>query len=260
MNGELYQICMLVNAARNAITTKKEFTYTCDRYVNSIKFRFISHDASSWEKAGEAGNPREWFEYCMEKGVYDIKFFTPLQVSDRALLGYANAIQSSILTAYRDNLITYWVAAWKFDKSLQKWNIEYQECKWDNPPLIMPQFRNNINAFGDILLRIGEFADRIGYKAFGDTFRNAYDILNGKSEIPDRYPNGEPFRLPDLSEEKKRIFCASSIADVFGAMGSWNDSPPYDAEEKGMGDDYENLSNELLKQIRLAALYAINEN
>ncbi|MDE6742896.1 MAG: hypothetical protein K2J95_03340 [Lachnospiraceae bacterium] len=66
--------------------------------------------------------------------------------------------------------------------------------------------------------------------------------------------------LPDLSEENKRMFYASSIADVFGAMGSWNDGPPYSAYEKGLEDDYEKLSNELLKQIRLAALYAINEN
>lgn len=27
-------------------------------------------------------------------------------------------------------------------------------------------------------------------------------------------------------EKKKRIFHAAAIADVFGAMGSWNDSPP----------------------------------
>ncbi|MDE6712320.1 MAG: hypothetical protein K2K20_01095, partial [Lachnospiraceae bacterium] len=61
-------------------------------------------------------------------------------------------------------------------------------------------------------------------------------------------------------EENRRMFYASSKADVFGAMGSWNDGPPYSAHEKGLDNEYENLSNELLKQIRLAALYAINEN
>ncbi|MDE7445785.1 MAG: hypothetical protein K2N15_08820 [Lachnospiraceae bacterium] len=78
--------------------------------------------------------------------------------------------------------------------------------------------------------------------------------------MPATYPNSKQIHLPDISEEKKRMFYASSIADVFGAMGSWNDSPPYYAHEKGLDDDYESLSNELLKQIRLAALYAINEN
>lgn len=38
MNGEMFQLCMLVNAARNAIIKKKDFTYLCDEYVSSVKF------------------------------------------------------------------------------------------------------------------------------------------------------------------------------------------------------------------------------
>lgn len=260
MNGEMSQICMLVNAARNAITTKKEFIYLSNEYENSIKFCFIPHRTLFREKSVEAVNPQEWFRYCMKNGVYNIKFLTPLQVSDRALLGFSNVNRSCILTFYKHNLVTYWIATWEFDRSQQKWNVEYQEYKWDNPPPITPQFENNIKEFREILLKIGAFADQIEFKNFGDIFRNAYDILSGKSEIPDTYSNGKPIHLPDVSEEKKRMFYASSVADVFGAMGSWNDSPPYYAHEKGMDSDYENLSNELLKQIKLAALYAINEN
>ena len=260
MNGEMHQICMLVNAARNSITTKKEFTYLCDDYVNSIKFCFLPHKTLFREKSVEAGDPQEWFRYCMEKGVDDIKFLTPLQVPDRALLGFSNVHRSCILTAYKKDLVTYWIATWEFDKDQKKWNVVYQEYQWDNPPSTMSQFENNSKEFKDILLRIGEFADQIEFKNFGDIFRNAYDILSGKSEIPNQYPGGRPIHLPDLSEENKRMFYASSIADVFGAMGSWNDGPPYSAYEKGLEDDYEKLSNELLKQIRLAALYAINEN
>lgn len=65
--------------------------------------------------------------------------------------------------------------------------------------------------------------------------------------------------LPEVPEENLRIFEAASTADVFGAMGSWNDSPPYMAHEIGLDKEYEFLSNKLLKQIRLATLYAINE-
>ncbi|WP_011991675.1 hypothetical protein [Campylobacter curvus] len=42
-------------------------------------------------------------------------------------------------------------------------------------------------------------------------------------------------------------------------MGSWNDSPPYMAQQKGLGKEYDELSDELLCQNRLALLYAINE-
>ena len=55
------------------------------------------------------------------------------------------------------------------------------------------------------------------------------------------------------------MFAAASKADVFGAMGSWNDSPPYAAHEKGLDAEYDQLSAELLKNIRLAILYAVNE-
>lgn len=55
------------------------------------------------------------------------------------------------------------------------------------------------------------------------------------------------------------MFEAASIADVFGAMGSWNDSPPYMAHKKGLDKEYETLSADLLRNIRLAILYAINE-
>lgn len=50
------------------------------------------------------------------------------------------------------------------------------------------------------------------------------------------------------------------MADVFGAMGSWNDGPPYCAHLKGLDNEYEGLSNELLRQSRLAVLYAVNED
>ncbi len=42
-------------------------------------------------------------------------------------------------------------------------------------------------------------------------------------------------------------------------MGSWNDSPPYMAQEKGLEKEYETLSDQLLKQIRSAILYSVNE-
>ena len=63
----------------------------------------------------------------------------------------------------------------------------------------------------------------------------------------------------ELPETNKKLFYASDICDVFGAMGSWNDSPPCYAAEKGLENEYNNLSSELLTQIRLALLYSVNE-
>ena len=49
----------------------------------------------------------------------------------------------------------------------------------------------------------------------------------------------------ELPEINKRLFYVSDISDVFGAMGSWNDSLPCYAAEKGLESEYQNLSSEL---------------
>lgn len=258
MNGELLQLCMLVNGARNAMKCKRDFTFSQDEYINSIEFKFAPRKYLFGVRYYCARDPREWFSRCVQQGISDVKFLAPVRVKDRALLGYANVSSACIVTFYKNKLVTYWTAAWEFDRAIKKWNVKYQEHEWDNAPSDPPQFKDNAHELEDILVRISEFADLIGSKGFGNVFRNARGILRGESEIPEKYPNGKRIWVPAISEKKKRMFFAASIADVFGAMGSWNDDPPYCAHEKGLDKEYETLSDELLKQIRLTALYVIN--
>lgn len=104
--------------------------------------------------------------------------------------------------------------------------MEYQEYQWENPPEEKPRFQNNTAELADILLRIGEFADRIECGSFGKIFRNAREILNGGKAIPDRHDSGMPVLLPRIPEAEKRLFFAASMEDVFDAMGFWNDDLP----------------------------------
>ncbi|MCR5721847.1 MAG: hypothetical protein K6G72_05855 [Lachnospiraceae bacterium] len=64
--------------------------------------------------------------------------------------------------------------------------------------------------------------------------------------------------IPALEPEKLRMFLAASKADVFGGMGSWNDSPPYMAHKKGLSREYDILSQELYVQTREAVMFAVN--
>ena len=66
--------------------------------------------------------------------------------------------------------------------------------------------------------------------------------------------------LPELPEAKMKLYFAADISDVFGAMGSWNDSPAAKAAEMGISDEYEMVSKELIAHNRLALMYAINED
>lgn len=260
MNGELQQLCMLVNGARNAVTGKREFVFSQEEYVNSIEFNFLPRKTLFGTKPYCAEDPNAWFSQCIDRGVRDVKFLVPLKAGNRRLLGFSNTNAGCIVTFYKNGRVTYWTASWEFDRTIKMWNVKYQEQIWEKVPQEPLRLDDNFSALEGILFRISEFADLIGFQGFGDVFRNAHSVLTGKSEISENYPNGKRRWLPDVPEKKKRMFYAASEADVFGAMGSWNDSPPWYAHERGLDKEYEDLSDELLKQIRLAAMYAVNED
>ena len=104
--------------------------------------------------------------------------------------------------------------------------------------------RDNSAEFENVLVQIRDFASKIGCENFAQTFDNA---LKTYGQTPCLEPQ------PSL-----RAFAAAGIAEVFGAMGSWNDEPPSMAQEIGLGDEYDRLSDELLAQKNLAILFAIN--
>ena len=53
-------------------------------------------------------------------------------------------------------------------------------------------------------------------------------------------------------------YLAADAADVFGAMGSWNDEPASAAREQHKDKDYATLSDRLLCSVRLMTMYAVN--
>jgi len=93
---------------------------------------------------------------------------------------------------------------------------------------------------------------------FKNIFRKAFNILNGESfeNIRNTFYGQTLFKIPEINA---RLFYSAKISNVFGGMGSWNDSPPYYAHEKGLEIEYDSLTEELLTQIRLALLYSVNE-
>jgi len=255
MNGELYQICSIAVAAKNALKNKRDIMYTPMKYENKTEFKFCKKN-SFFLKRYTAKNVSAWFNYCVKKGLQDIKLLIPVEIKRRGLLGFSNAIYNSLLCFY-ENKLFYFTPQWDFDSHKEAWNICYHEYLWENPPDGKPQFSDNSEELADILNKIKNFAIEIEFPGFAVVFQKACDILNGVCDFKNIDNYGTP--LLELPEKNLRIFKAAEVADVFGAMGSWNDSPPYYAHEKGLGKEYEELSAELSRQVRLAILYAINE-
>lgn len=255
MNGQMYQICSIVAAGKKAIQTDSMIQYIPARY-EKVAFSFLPEKKLFRTKKYIAPNVSAWFAYMKKKGLQDIKFLCPVTVKDRQLLGFSNTTESCILCFFKNGKTSYFVADWQFDSEKKCWNTLYSEHEWTNPPPEKPRFENNTDSFRQVLSEIQSFADQIGYKGFAHTFKSAENLLDGSNEYPDEKYG---LALPKIPQDHLQIFEAASCADVFGAMGSWNDSPPCTAHEKGLDKEYENLSNELLKNIRLALLYAVNE-
>ena len=72
-------------------------------------------------------------------------------------------------------------------------------------------------------------------------------------------PSGYPQPTPPLPQPFLGVWNAVSYASVTGAMGSWNDSPPCIAAELHCGKRYDELTQRLIDQNRLAVTFAANE-
>ncbi len=253
MNGEMHQICSITAAAKKALADNSPIKYTPMKYEKSIAFSCLNLDNTD---KYTAKNVFDWFNFITKRGLSDIKFLCPVSVKERNILGFVNTNGSCILCFFYNNLVTYFTSHWEFDSEEKKWSILYSEKEWINPPSGKPRFENNKKSLKKILTDIGDFAVKIGADNFARIFEKAKNILDGSEKYPYERIGYEPLPIPS---ENLELFEAASIADVFGAMGSWNDEPPYMAEEKGLRKEYEALSSELLKNLRLAALYAVNE-
>lgn len=252
MNGEMLQACRLVAAAKLALQKKEGINYESLKYEKSIVFDFLPQKSFFGTKTYRASNVKEWFEKCQSYGLQDIKLLMPKTVKDRSLLGFSNTAQDSLVCFYKDGKVTYFTAGWDFDNTQKLWDITYTEHLWENAPQGRPSFADNTKEFAEVLEKIEILARDIDCDGFAEVFHSAGTIL--RDGVKDT--SGIGISLP---EKNYGLFMAASKADVFGAMGSWNDSPPYMAHEKGLEERYEELSEELLMQLRLAILYAVNE-
>ncbi len=256
MNGQMYQIASIVAASKKAMKLSEAIQYYPAKYENSIKFAFLPQKGFLETEKYIASNVSEWFEQIKINGVLDVKLLCPYTVKDRSRLGFSNTTESCILCFHKNGKVTYFVPDWQFDDVKKQWNILYSENNWSDPPSEKPRFENNTDSFREVLLSISELARKIECEYFADVFTMAVNLLDGSDDYPDKKYD---LKLPPLPQQNLQLFEAASIADVFGAMGSWNDSPPYMAHIKGLDKEYESLSTELLKNMRLAILYAINE-
>ena len=171
----------------------------------------------------------------------------------RHLLGFANTSQGALVCFWKNGKASYFVPVWDFDSKRNGWNICYREQRNVTISKDVFSYSNKIEEFKYVLIDIGSFAEKIGFPYFSDVFHKAYEGLHDFAKI-------DEYNVPEhIPNELKGIYYAVETADVFGAMGSWNDSPPCYAHEMGLDKEYNSLSDRLLQQIRYHLMYVTNE-
>ena len=196
---------------------------------------------------------RRWIEQCLKLGLKDAGLSIPTFVKDRALLGFSGMNVNGIVCCFED-FDGVFTPDWKYDRDKKAWRVKYVERLWRGMPRDALNARDNSAEFGNVLVQIRDFASKIGCENFAQTFDNALKTLRGEVAVGEYYA----VSFAALPQPSLRAFSAAGIADVFGAMGSWDDEPPSMAQEMGLGDEYDRLSDELLAQKNLAILFAIN--
>ena len=248
MNGQMYQIACIVAAARKALKSGKEICYKPEKYTNKLSFQILPSEKGEVIELSVS----DWFENLKEKGLKDLKLFCPISVNDRGILGFSNTTQSSILCFYKDGKASYFLPNWESASAGKGWDVTYTEYEWERSSQEIPHYENNIEEFKDILTCIEDLAIKIECENFAKVFHSARNLLLDLDAA-------KVLEEPQIPPQHLSIFRAASAADVFGAMGSWNDEPGWLAQDKGLGQQYDEFSNQLLRNIRLAILYAINE-
>lgn len=256
MNGELYQISAIVTAAKRALQSGNPIQYDQVPYENSVQFELLPQKWIFGTRKITCPDVSAWYNELKKIGLQDIKMLAPTSVKDRNFLGFINTSQGFMACFYESGKVTYFRPKWEFDSAKQKWDVLYTEHEWENHPEGRPRFEDNTNAFRKALTDIQRFATEIECDNFAEIFGKALRVLDEGVEVL-----GDKSTLPllPLPDSVQNIFEAASNADVFGAMGSWNDSPAAAAHSKGLGEAYDRLSDELLKNVRLGILYAVNE-
>ena len=246
MNGEMFNICAIIVATKQAIKSNSSILYNGTNYENSINFHFLS--------GHRANGVNEWFEHALKLGLSDVRLTANLTGSsdERLLLSFSNSTAKSIICIFKEYMSCF-VPYWKYNKNQRGWDIIYKEFGLEKD-VNLENFSDNTEAFVAILTKIAAFADEIECENFGDCFRKGLKALNEPENIEQNILNA-----PLMPKLNLALFTAASAADVFGGMGSWNDDAAGWAQHKKRGKEYDELSSELFTQMRKATLFAINE-
>ena len=244
MNGEIADLCRVVLSVRKALITHAEPENTDSEYVSDTSF--ISFNSSGRKDL------RTWYKDAVAASLCDVKLLLPTRVKNRSILGFTNTHDGWMTCYYADGTKTRMIPVWRYSREQNCWKVEYSEMPWEDAPAKIPVYHDHTEQFKRALDAIRKFADKICEPIFSARFAEALSVLSDTEGTS--HKNTSRIQWPHAGN-----YLAADIADVFGAMGSWNDTPEGKANAIYLGNEYNRLSADLLEQVRLNLMYAVNE-
>ena len=177
MKGEVFQLCSVITAAKNALNTQTFIQYEPLSYERGTVFQFVP------EVEGQKGEMIEgvdsWYARCVYNGMEDVKILAPTAVKDRRVLGFVNTSQNIMLCFYPDDVIHMWMPRWVMDKDRKGWHIIYTEKIWENHPAGKPEYKDNTEIFKAALAEISKFSKELGFEGWSNVFNRSIAMLEG---------------------------------------------------------------------------------
>lgn len=249
MNGELINMIQLTLTAKHYIKTGEfEKSLTKSEQVEGYDFRFAEQDFGQKAPAAQANSCEEWVTMLKERGAQDFKFIMADEADDFAKLSRPNGIQCCIICFY-DGGVTSWNKRWLYNPATQKWHVQLVESIAQNAPKEKPQFKDISQDMVTLLERLRALSQKLGLSDFSFQFHVAQKSLQANFVSADKM----------MKPAQRRLLAAAIDAYVFDGENSWIENGKAAAEEKGMLEQYNELTGYLFRGIALSCMYAANE-
>lgn len=268
MNGQVAQLVALTCHANSFLKhgsrPGKFFpnNSTCI-YCNGIVF--VETHKSWLGKSREkvvAADPDAWFQYLLDTKAHGVRIIWKAkdfqEVRDRLTAGLVGGGGRWMLEVLYPTGTDHWIPTWEVsdhDAPDQRiWRVTY--CNADQSGKSAPAELDISDAKAGLesaLERIHAFALDQG-SSFADIFARALKGLRQNSVV---HPyHNDLYEQGSISHTASAVLAAAEIADVFGGMGSWNDTS-FDGHVQ---QEYDDASEQLFGALNNAICVAANES
>lgn len=278
MDDGIYLAIRLCSAVRSALNGG-DFRFILADYMDKAQFRCFPRKKSifggfSTDKADV------WYDHCAANGLCSIHadFAMDGSTVPSVICGFEDGTftRFEITTKNQKNFLCdfdYMGAAQ--DTAVPAITVHWRYGMWyrirayfNESPIecYTQRYSDNTEALRTALQQVEQFCNGLDKKCgkplssdMSRLFGESIQLLDGKqiSRI------NQLTSLPQLSEQGIRIFRACETADIYDARlnyhWKWTEFVKTAADEHGLSEEYEAVTNELLLQMQNALLFAVNE-